>query len=96
MIIAPRSEADSAKCGGKACIRTTRIRVADVLEPLASDAEIGEILAAFPSLEKEDFPAALRYAASRVSAPLVLPLNNADVIALAADERKTERVQDGR
>lgn len=90
MIIAPRIEADPAKCGGKACIRSTRIRVMDVLELLASNASIDEILADFPTLEKEDFPTALIYAASQVSRPVVLPLSDTDLVARRADEHETE------
>jgi uncharacterized protein (DUF433 family) len=85
MKIAYRIEADPGKCGGKACIRSTRIRVLDVLELLASGASIDEILEDYPTLEREDFAAALNYAASQLSRPVVLPLLEEAVVAHAAE-----------
>lgn len=90
MFIAPRIEADPAKCGGKACIRSTRIRVVDVLELLASNASIDEILTDFPTLEKEDFPAGLIYAASQVSGPVVLPSSDTHRVIRRIDEHEIE------
>lgn len=84
MLIAPRIEADSETCGGKARIAGTRIRVVDVLELLASGAAVDEILDDYPTLAREDFPAALSYAASQVSRPVVLPLGDEAQVAHAA------------
>jgi uncharacterized protein (DUF433 family) len=42
-----------------------RIRVVDILEMLASNVGIPEILADFPDLEPEDIQACLQFAASR-------------------------------
>ena len=53
------------KRGGKPCIRGLRITVYDVLEYLASGMTEAEILADFPDLEREDFRAALAFAAER-------------------------------
>ena len=50
------------KCRGRPCIRGQRIRVTDVLE-LAGGASFEEILADYPSLEREDILAAVDYAA---------------------------------
>lgn len=50
-------------CGGRPCIRGTRMRVADVLELLASGASREEILTDYPYLEDADISAALYYAA---------------------------------
>ena len=45
------------QCGGKPCIRCMRIRVTDILEMLALNVEVSEILADFPDLEAEDIQA---------------------------------------
>ena len=50
---------------GKPCIRGTRITVYDILEYLAAGMSEDEILADFPSLEREDIRAALAFAALR-------------------------------
>ncbi len=54
---------EPSKLGGKPCVRGMRISVADVLEYLAADMSIEEILADFPYLEREDILACLAYAA---------------------------------
>jgi uncharacterized protein (DUF433 family) len=51
--------------GGKPCIRGTRITVYDILEYLAGGMSEAEILADFPSLQKEDIRATLEFAAAR-------------------------------
>ncbi len=51
------------QCGGKPCIRGMRIRVTDILEMLALNVEVSEILADFPDLESEDIQACLLLAA---------------------------------
>jgi uncharacterized protein (DUF433 family) len=53
------------QCGGKPCIRGMRIRVSDILEMLANDVGVNEILHDFPDLEKEDIQACLLFAAKR-------------------------------
>ena len=54
---------DPAICHGKPCIRGLRYPVENVLEWLASDMSIDEILADYEDLEREDILAALSYAA---------------------------------
>ena len=54
---------NAAQCGGRACIRGTRIRVSDILELLAAGETHEQILADYPYLEQDDIFAALRYAA---------------------------------
>ena len=54
---------EPGKCGGRACIRGYRMRVADILGLLAAGASHAEILEDFPFLEEEDVLAALEYAA---------------------------------
>jgi uncharacterized protein (DUF433 family) len=56
---------EPGKRSGKACIRGLRITVQDVLEYLASDMSIEEILSDFPDLTKRDIQACLAYAADR-------------------------------
>jgi uncharacterized protein (DUF433 family) len=50
-------------CGGRPCIRGLRIRVADILNLLASGATPEEILQDYPYLEREDISATLEFAA---------------------------------
>jgi len=50
-------------CGGRPCIRGTRVRVTDVLDMLAHGATREEILADYPYLAADDIAAALAYAA---------------------------------
>ena len=50
---------------GKACIRGTRITVADVLEYLAGGMSEAEILADLPDLKSEHIRAVLAFAALR-------------------------------
>ncbi len=51
------------KCFGKACIRGTRIWVSLIVDNLAEGVSEEEILAAYPSLCREDIRAALTFAA---------------------------------
>ena len=54
---------EPGKCGGRPCIRGMRMRVVDVLELLGAGASFEEILADYPSLERDDILAAITYAA---------------------------------
>ena len=56
---------EGGKCGGRPCIRGTRMRVSDILELLASGATEQEILADYEFLDSEDLRAALVYAAAQ-------------------------------
>lgn len=58
-----RITVEAGKCGGRPCIRGQRIRVTDILELLGAGASPEEILADYPSLEREDIFAAIDYAA---------------------------------
>jgi uncharacterized protein (DUF433 family) len=51
------------QCGGRPCVRATRMRVVDVLQLLSAGADHAEILRDYPSLESEDILACLEYAA---------------------------------
>jgi uncharacterized protein (DUF433 family) len=50
-------------CGGRPCIRDTRIEIAIVLDGLAEGMTEPEIMDHYPQLTKEDIHASLAYAA---------------------------------
>ncbi len=58
-----RISVDPTVCFGKPCIRGTRIWVSLIVDNLAAGIPEHEILAAYPSLTREDIRAALSYAA---------------------------------
>lgn len=62
---------DPSIAGGRPCIRGMRIRVADVLDLLASGASHEEILRDYPYLEAADLQAVLKYAARRLNHPTI-------------------------
>jgi uncharacterized protein (DUF433 family) len=66
-----RISIDPAICGGKPCIKGTRMRVRDVLALLAAGAPRQEILADYPYLQDEDITAALEYAAHQLDHPVL-------------------------
>ena len=58
-----RISIDPAVCGGKPCIKGTRIWVSLVLDLLASGISEKELLADYPQLTHEDVLAAIAYGA---------------------------------
>jgi len=56
---------EPGKRSGKACIRSLRITVQDVLDYLASGMSSNDILSDFPDLTADDIRACLAYAADR-------------------------------
>ena len=58
-----RVSIDSKVCHGQACIKGTRIPVAQILGMLANGDTIDGLLKAYPSIEREDVQACLSYAA---------------------------------
>ncbi len=64
---------DPAVCGGRACIRGTRIWVSLVLDFLATGETEAQILGAYPQLESDDVRACLAYAAE-VARERILPI----------------------
>jgi uncharacterized protein (DUF433 family) len=66
---------DPEKMGGVPCIRDLRMPVATVVAMVAEGMTEDEILAAHPSLEREDIREALRYAAEAVK-ERALPLSS--------------------
>ncbi len=55
---------ESGKRSGKPCIRGMRITVEDILNYLAAEMTIDEILSDFPELTKEDVLVALEFSAN--------------------------------
>jgi len=51
------------KCGGRPCVRGTRMRVVDLLQLLSAGASFDEILQDYSFLQREDILAAIEYAA---------------------------------
>jgi uncharacterized protein (DUF433 family) len=58
-----RISSDPAICGGRPCIKGTRMRVADIVDALAHGASQQQLLADFDYLTADDIAAALLYAA---------------------------------
>ena len=57
---------DPARCGGKPCIRGTRIWVSLILDLLASGSTTEEILSDYPQLKRDDIRACLAYGSEMV------------------------------
>lgn len=69
MNLLDRITVNPARCGGRPCIRSMRIRVSDVLDMLGHGVSSEEILADYPDLEPEDIQAALLWAARYINHP---------------------------
>jgi uncharacterized protein (DUF433 family) len=61
-----RISSDPEICGGRPCIKGTRVRVSDIVDMVAEGATTSEIVADYPYLSAEDIAAALKYAALAV------------------------------
>ena len=59
-----RISIDTRICHGQACIRGTRVPVHQIVSMLAHGDSIEDLLAEYPSLEREDILACLEYAAA--------------------------------
>ena len=70
-ILTDRITVNHKQCGGRPCIRGMRIRVTDVLDLLADDLTIEQILAEYPDLESEDIRACLRFASKQLNHPVL-------------------------
>ena len=62
----PGIDATTGVMGGAPCIRGLRIPVAVLVELVADGLSIDAIVELYPDLEREDIPAALRFAAEVV------------------------------
>ncbi len=68
-----RITVDPRVCHGKACIKGTRVMVSMVLDNLAANVPLEEILRSYPTLRREDIQAAIAYAAE-LARERVIPL----------------------
>jgi len=59
----PRISMKPEVCGGRPCIRDTRIEIAVILDGLAEGMTEADIIEHYPQLTTEDIRAALAYAA---------------------------------
>ena len=73
----PLIESDPKVMGGKPVIAGTRITVELILEKLAADETIKQILEAHPKLTREGIRAALAFAAEALRADVVYPSKSA-------------------
>ena len=62
-----RITVNPAICGGRPCIRDTRMRVSDVIDLLAAGETREGVLADYPYLQDADITAALEYASASAS-----------------------------
>ncbi len=65
---------DPQICGGKPCIRGTRIMVKNILGMLAGGYTMEQILGTYPELSREDVVAALDYASAVIDEEKVVAL----------------------
>ncbi|MBI4278601.1 MAG: DUF433 domain-containing protein [Armatimonadetes bacterium] len=68
-----RISIDPNVCHGAPCIKGTRIMIWVIVDCLANEDSVEDILAAYPSLTREDVQAALAYAAE-MTRERVLPV----------------------
>jgi len=66
-----RITSDPAICGGRPCIKGTRMRVADIVEALAHGTSQQQLLDDFDYLTADDIAAALLYAARAIEHRIV-------------------------
>jgi len=72
MSLMDRITIDPEVAHGRAVVRSTRMRVADVLALLAAGADEAEILEDYPYLTAEDLRACLAYAAAQANHAVVI------------------------
>lgn len=63
---------DPQICGGKPCIRGTRIMLKNILGMVAGGYSIERILTAYPELSRKDISAALEYASEVIDEEKVI------------------------
>jgi uncharacterized protein (DUF433 family) len=73
MDLLQRIEIDSRVMQGKPVIRGTRITAEMILEKLASDCTIDDVLGDYPHLQREDVLAALTYARQSLGSDEFIP-----------------------
>ena len=73
MDLLKRITIEAGKCGGRPCIRGTRLRVVDVLQLLSAGATVEEILNDYAFMERDDVLAAIEYAALQTDHVILQP-----------------------
>ncbi|QMW21918.1 DUF433 domain-containing protein [Sandaracinobacteroides saxicola] len=68
----PLISVDPEICGGKACLAGSRMRVVDILEMLAEDADRDTIVEDFPYVTHDHIRACLAYAADVLAHPVAM------------------------
>lgn len=68
-----RITVDPKVCGGKPCVRGTRIMVKNILGMIAGGYSIERILEAYPELTRDDVVSAIDYAVRVVDEEKVIP-----------------------
>ncbi len=62
---------DPNVCHGKACIAGTRFMVSVILDNLAEELDIDEIVRSYPSVKRADVQAVIKYAADLASERII-------------------------
>lgn len=70
--VSERITIDEKVCGGKPTIRGKRITVQTVLEFLSAGESVEEVLNQYPSLEREDIAACLKFASGLMNRNYVI------------------------
>lgn len=70
----PAIISDPAILGGKPIIDGTRIAVSTILDLLAADLSVGEVLKEYPGLTKKAVQAAISFASARVRRETIHPI----------------------
>ena len=70
--IAERVTVNPNQWGGRACVRSMRIRVTEVLDLMGNGLTPEQLLAEVPDFEFEEIQACLKFASDRVNHPMVV------------------------
>ncbi len=69
-----RISVDPQTCGGKPCIRGTRVMVTNILGMMAGGKTTEDVLDAYPELTRDDVEAALEYATRIIDEEKIIQL----------------------
>ena len=89
-----RIRVDPGICHGKVCIKGTRVLVSVILNNLAEDISLDEILEAYPTITKEDVHVALHYAAYLASERIIpLSSSTSEILDKMYDAKKSRTLK---
>ncbi len=74
-----RVTADPGVCGGRPCIRNTRVEIAVILDGLAEGLTVDDLIDHYPQLTRDDVRTALAYAAELAHEGVVIEPTGARV-----------------